>query len=67
MADSRGANYASVRINEPWALIIGSEGHGVSPALAALADETVSIPMRAPVESLNAAVAASILIYALNS
>jgi TrmH family RNA methyltransferase len=67
MADSHGMNYASVSINEPWALIIGSEGRGVSPELAALADETISIPMRAPVESLNAAVAASILIYAINS
>jgi TrmH family RNA methyltransferase len=65
MADARGEDYSSISVSEPWALVIGSEGRGVSPGMAALADRIVSIPMRRPVESLNAAVAASILIYAL--
>lgn len=47
----------------PVALVIGSEAHGPSPALVATADATVRIPMPGRVESLNAAVAASLLLY----
>jgi TrmH family RNA methyltransferase len=64
-ADMQGVPYAKASKAEPWALIIGSEGQGVSPELSALADETVSIPMRPPVESLNASIAAAILMFAL--
>lgn len=46
-------------------LIIGSEGHGVSKAVSALADQRVSLPLRGRAESLNAAVAAGILMYRL--
>ncbi len=45
------------------ALLIGNEGNGVPPALAAQADGAVTIPCPGPVESLNAAVAASVLLY----
>jgi TrmH family RNA methyltransferase len=45
------------------ALLVGGEGPGLDAALAAAADERVSIPMRPPVESLNAAVAAALLVY----
>ena len=45
------------------ALIIGSEGSGLSEELAARCDVRVTIPCPGPVESLNAAVAASILLY----
>ncbi|GHU71457.1 23S rRNA methyltransferase [Clostridia bacterium] len=65
VADADGIPYSQVNRVESWALVIGSEGKGVSPGLAVLADETVSIPMRDPVESLNAAVAAGILLYSL--
>lgn len=44
-------------------LAIGNEGAGVSPGLIASADETVRIPMPGRAESLNAAVAASLLLY----
>jgi TrmH family RNA methyltransferase len=47
----------------PVALMIGNEGNGVPDALAALADGAVTIPCPGPVESLNAAVAASVLLY----
>lgn len=50
-------------LTEPVALIIGNEGSGVSEELAAKADERISIPCPGPVESLNAAVAASVLLY----
>jgi RNA methyltransferase, TrmH family len=45
------------------ALIIGNEGNGLPADLAARADGTIEIPCPGPVESLNAAVAASLLLY----
>jgi len=45
------------------ALIIGNEGAGPSPLSRQRADGVVSIPMEGPTESLNAGVAASLLIY----
>jgi RNA methyltransferase, TrmH family len=47
----------------PVALLIGNEGNGVPASLAAQADGSITIPCPGPVESLNAAVAASILLY----
>jgi TrmH family RNA methyltransferase len=47
----------------PVALLIGNEGNGVPGDLAARADGAVTIPCPGPVESLNAAVAASVLLY----
>jgi RNA methyltransferase, TrmH family len=47
----------------PIALLIGSEGNGVPASLAAQADKAITIPCPGPVESLNASVAASILLY----
>ena len=52
-----------VNLAEPVALIIGNEGKGVPAQLAARSDAAVTIPCPGPVESLNAAVAASILLY----
>lgn len=48
-----------------FALVIGSEGNGVSPAVRALADRRLCLPMRGRAESLNAAVAAGIMMYSL--
>jgi RNA methyltransferase, TrmH family len=47
----------------PIALVIGNEGNGVADGLIAKADAKVTIPCPGPVESLNAAVAASVLLY----
>lgn len=47
------------------AVIIGSEGQGISPDILAAAHQTVFIPMVNPINSLNAASAASIMIYTL--
>ncbi|MDO4266899.1 MAG: RNA methyltransferase [Eubacteriales bacterium] len=43
--------------------LIGNEGNGLSEEAAALADRLVRIPMKGKVESLNAAVAASVLMF----
>ncbi len=45
------------------AFLIGNEGKGLSGELADRAEEYVKIPMEGQVESLNAAVAASLLMY----
>jgi TrmH family RNA methyltransferase len=57
------------RIDLAWpvALVIGNEGNGVPAELAAHADGAVTIPCPGPVESLNAAIAASILLYEASS
>jgi TrmH family RNA methyltransferase len=47
----------------PAALLLGGEGAGLPDALVAGADARVSIPMREGIESLNAAVAAAVLLY----
>lgn len=52
-----------VDLAEPVALIIGNEGNGVPADLASKTDGAVTIPCPGPVESLNAAVAASVLLY----
>lgn len=52
-----------VDLTAPVALIFGNEGNGVPAPVAALADQAVTVPCPGPVESLNAAVAASVLLY----
>ena len=55
--DARAADYTRA------VLAIGSEGRGLSDEVLALCDETVRIPMSPRCESLNAAVAASVLLW----
>ena len=45
------------------ALLLGNEAYGIDSALVEKADQTISIPMAEPVNSLNVAVAAGILLY----
>lgn len=52
--------------NEKFAIIIGNEGQGVSQELQNLSDEYIYIPMNEKCESLNAAVATSIILYELS-
>jgi RNA methyltransferase, TrmH family len=48
---------------QPLALMVGSEAEGASHEALALADELITIPMPGKSESLNAAIAASILLF----
>jgi TrmH family RNA methyltransferase len=61
-----GTSYETVQPSQPWALLLGNEAFGVDPALSASADTLISVPMAAPVESLNVAIATGILLYHLN-
>ena len=66
--DMDGKDYRRWDAAGPTALIIGNEGKGISPLLKKTVDETLTIPMVGHVQSLNASVAASLLIYqAFNS
>lgn len=63
-ADVRGGiPYQEADYCQPLLLIIGSEAEGVSPQARALAAQSVYIPMPGKAESLNAAVAAGILLF----
>ncbi|MBR0132578.1 MAG: RNA methyltransferase [Lachnospiraceae bacterium] len=48
------------------AIVIGNESNGVSPEVLAAADKKIRIPMAGKVESLNAAVAAAVVMYEVN-
>jgi tRNA G18 (ribose-2'-O)-methylase SpoU len=50
-----------------FALLLGAEGPGLSPAARAAADHQVTIPMSAGADSLNVATAGAIFLYALTS
>jgi TrmH family RNA methyltransferase len=45
------------------AILLGGEGGGLPESLSDLADERLTIPMRRPVESLNVAIAAALVLY----
>ena len=55
--------YFDVDWTTPAALIVGGEAEGVSSAARAIASASVSIPMRPGVESLNAAMAATVILF----
>jgi TrmH family RNA methyltransferase len=58
-----GTPLPDVDLREPTAIVLGGEGAGLSSAVMAAVDETVTIPMQAPVESLNVAIAAALILY----
>jgi TrmH family RNA methyltransferase len=64
LADAQGAlSYTQVDWTKPCALIVGGEAQGASPEADRLATGRVSIPIERGVESLNAAVAASVILF----
>lgn len=61
--DMDGTVYSKWNTKGKIALIIGNEGHGIGQNLKKQVDEMITIPMVGHVQSLNASVAASILMY----
>ena len=55
--------YDRVKMNGPLALVVGSEGEGMRDLVRRTCDVLVSLPMLGQVESLNAAVAGSVMLY----
>ena len=60
-----GEDYRKMHFGTRTAIMIGNEGNGLSDRAVAHASRNVFIPMAGEVESLNAAVAAALLMYAL--
>jgi TrmH family RNA methyltransferase len=65
VADAAGVDATRVKMAAPWALAIGNEARGVRPEVSAASQLRVGIPMPGGSESLNAAVAGSILLYVI--
>ena len=58
-----GENAFTADFSGPVALVIGSEGEGIARLTLEKCDRTVALPMKGRIESLNASVAAGILMY----
>ena len=64
-ADMDGEDYDKTDLSGAVALVIGSEGEGVGRRVLDVCDKTISLPIRGKVDSLNASVAAGVLMYAV--
>ena len=62
--EADGEDYAAFDYDLPLALILGSEGQGVSRLLKENSDFCISLPMRGQVNSLNVSCATSVILYA---
>ncbi len=58
-----GADYTGFDMNVPLAVVIGGEGKGVRPVIKKACDAVASLPMFGKVNSLNASVAAGVVLY----
>jgi RNA methyltransferase, TrmH family len=58
-----GVSYDQVDLTSALALVLGSEAHGLPDALGSQLDQQVTIPMRGQVESLNVAMAATVVCF----
>lgn len=61
-----GTNVKNIKISSKYALVIGNEGNGMSLNICNLCDHYLYIKMNNEVESLNAGVATSILLYEMD-
>lgn len=60
---NQGSSCWETDLHRPLALIVGSEAEGITPEMIALADQSIHLPMPGGTESLNAAIAGSILVF----
>jgi TrmH family RNA methyltransferase len=58
-----GTPYHDADLVAPTAIVLGNEAHGLPPELDAALDEWVTVPMRAPAESLNVAMTGTLLCF----
>ena len=65
-AEPSGEPMDKVDLSGPLAIVIGNEGEGISRLVRENCDHLVSIPMRGPMDSLNASVAAAVLLFEKN-
>ena len=62
-ADMDGTDYTKTDFDIPCAIVIGNEGNGIGNLVAKKCDGIISLPMHGKINSLNASVAAGILMY----
>ncbi len=62
-ADMDGEDYTLTDFDCPCALVIGNEGKGIGSLTAKKCDKIISLPMMGKINSLNASVAAGVLMY----
>ena len=62
-ADMDGQPWCTVDYGGPAGLVVGAEGSGVSRLVKESCDITVALPLRGKIGSLNASVAAGIVMY----
>jgi len=62
-APAGAVSFEAIDWRGPIACFVGSEGAGLPEALLQMADRRIRIPMAEPVESLNVAVSAGVLLY----
>lgn len=62
-ADMNGTDYTECDLSGSCAIVIGNEGKGISQLVRQKCDVIVSLPMKGKINSLNASVAAGILMY----
>ncbi len=62
-ADMDGSDYTKTDFDIPCALVIGNEGKGIGTLVAKKCDAIISLPMNGKINSLNASVAAAVLMY----
>lgn len=58
-----GTDYTATDFDTPCALVIGNEGKGMGTLITKKCDMVLSLPMLGKINSLNASVAAGILMY----
>jgi TrmH family RNA methyltransferase len=58
-----GLPYTEVDFTQPTAVVVGNEAHGIAAELGAHLDGHVTVPMAGPAESLNVAMAATVLCF----
>ena len=63
---TNGKSLKSVEKNKKFVIIVGNEGNGLSEEVINLCDEFIYIDMNSVCESLNVAVATSIILYELD-
>ena len=65
-ADMNGENVFEAKFSSPVGVVVGNEGQGVSKELSQICTSSVKIPMTNKVESLNAGISGSIIMYQIN-
>lgn len=65
-ADMNGECFTTAKLDGPVALVIGSEGFGISRLVKENCDVLLTLPMKGKITSLNASVAAGILMFEIS-